>query len=90
MDEEYLDLEQSKNLDTWDRLLIDFEDLVFPSKTKNNQKIVVVNNIYAKPSSIAHQQEQLGEESSLFEPWVPSIAVKRSLKELMAVILSTS
>ena len=86
MDEEYLNLEESKNLETWDRLLIDFEDLAFPSKTKNNQNNVV--NIYAKPS-IPHQQEQLNEESS-FESWVPPIAVKRSLKELMAVILSTS
>jgi len=91
LDEERLDLERSNAFETWDRLLIDFEDLAFPSKKSKNQKNIVVN-IYAKPS-IPDPQEQHSNSkssSSLFDPWKPSIAMKKSLKEVMAVILTTS
>jgi len=88
MDEESLDLEDSKSLETWDRLLIDFEDLAFPSKIKNNENNVV--NIYAKAFTLHQQQQEKLNESSSFEPWAPSIFVKKSVKELMAVILSAS
>jgi hypothetical protein len=89
LDEERLDLERSNAFEIWDRLLIDFEDLAFPSKTKNNKNTVV--NIYAKPSIPDHQEQHSNDKSSsLLEPWKPSIAVKKSLKEVMAVILTTS
>ena len=86
MDEESLDLERSKSFETWDRLLIDFEDLALPSKKKNKSNIV---NIYAK-SSASQKQEISDDESLLFQTWTPSIAVKKSLKETLAVILTTS
>jgi len=88
MDEEYLNLEESKSLEAWDRMLIDFEDLAFPSRVKNRSNNVI--NIYAKPSISHPYIEELNEESLIsWEPWMPSTAVKRSLKELMAVIMST-
>jgi hypothetical protein len=83
--EEMLNLEQPKNLDTWDRMLVDFEEILSPSKNKKNQNVV---NVYAKSSNTHHQQSLLNSE--LFQPWMPSTAVKRSLKELMADILSIS
>ena len=83
--EEILNLEQPKNLDSWDRMLVDFEEILSPSKIKKNQNVV---NVYAKSSNTHYQQSILNGE--LFQPWMPSTAVKRSLKELMAVILSTS
>jgi len=85
MDEELLDLEQLNCFETLDRLLIDFEDLAMPSKTKTNKNIVI--NIYAK-SSIS--EERSNDESLLLEPWKPSISVKKNLKEVMAAILTTS
>lgn len=87
MDEELLDLEPSNSFETWDRLLIDFEDLAVPSKSENHKNMV--HNIYAKPS-IPHQNEQRNDDSSFLEPWKASVAVVKSLKELMAVILTTS
>ncbi len=85
MDEELLDLEHLNCFETLDRLLIDFEDLAMPSKTKTNKNIVV--NIYAK-SSIS--EERSSDESLLLKPWKPSISVKKNLKEVMAAILTTS
>jgi hypothetical protein len=91
LDEDRLDLERSNAFETWDRLLIDFEDLAFPSKKSKNPTNIVVN-IYAKPSIPDPRDQQSSDKSSssLFDPWKPSIAVKKSLKEVMAVILTTS
>jgi len=80
-----LNLEQSKTLDTWDRMLNEFENFLFLSKPNNNKNVI---NVYAKTSTTHQQQTLLN--GKLFQPWVPSTAVKRSLKELMAVTLSSS
>ena len=86
MDEDPLDLESMNSFETWDRLLIDFEDLAMPSK-KQNKKNPIVKNIYAKPP----QKEDSNDESStLLEAWKPSISVKKNVKELLAAILTTS
>ena len=86
MDEDPLDLESMSSFETWDRLLIDFEDLAMPSK-KQNKKNPIVKNIYAK----APQQERSSDESStLLEAWKPSLSVKKNVKELLAAILTTS
>ena len=86
MDEERLDLEHLNCFETLDKLLIDFEDLAMPSKSKSN-KNVVVKNIYAKPQE---QEESNDKSVLLLEPWKPSISVKKNLKEFMAAILTTS
>ena len=87
MDEERLDLGPSNSLETLDRLIIEFEDLALPPKTKIGKSSIV--NIYAKAPT-SHYRDNKNDETPLFEQWVPSVIVKKSLKELMAIILSTS
>ena len=57
----------------------------FLNEMAKNQNVI---NIYAKSSNT--QQETKVNGDLFFKPWRPSSSVNKSLKELMAVILSTS
>jgi hypothetical protein len=79
-------------LDHWDRLLADFEQLLFPPT--GSDRYGVVKNVYAREKerpalpNLQHEQQQPGTGGSRVEAWIPTSAVRRSAKEYMAVVVS--
>lgn len=90
MNEETLTLnDPTMGLDYWDRLLPDFEHLLFPAMNNGSVNNPSVKNVYAKdkPSSVSILS-QFGDGT--VEPWIPSSAVRRSGKEYMAFVVSVT
>jgi hypothetical protein len=87
MHDESLNLDdRNKSLEQWDRLLSDFEDFLFPSKSEITPD---VKNIYSKVSTKDWQSLASKHEESLMA-WTPASPVQKSAKLFMATVLSMS
>jgi hypothetical protein len=82
-DDEPLNLDdESLALEQWEKLLMNFESFVFPSRLENAGHVV---NMYAKDRNAAGT---LTEQP--MDNWTPSRATRRSAKEFMAVVVAKS
>jgi hypothetical protein len=74
-------LRDGRHFESWDRLLSQFEEMLFPSATRINTNIV---NTYEKRNDSVN----VGAES--IKPWTPPASVKRAAKEFIAEVVAVS
>jgi hypothetical protein len=87
MNDDPLDLDDAaKDLFGYEKLLIDFEDFLFPARKENVSNIV---NVYAKSSNPNWSNKNGCSSTDVsLEPWRPSAGARRRSKEFMAVVVA--
>ena len=88
MNDETLELDDpSKDLIAYEKLLIDFEDFLFPARKENVSNIV---NVYAKTSNPNWSNKNASSSTDVesLEQWRPSAGARRRSKEFMAVVVA--